>query len=133
MAPPVAVREALRKLRAVSPEDADVVDAYVEEQENQILLHTSEDAFRAFVLAQAQQSGVIQGLLQRIDGSILDHLARAAEARAEAELAEAKSRVEKALTTKQVLTQPVVLGAIGLVSTILTGLVSITLHLAGVL
>jgi len=131
MATPAEVREALRKLHAVSSADATLLEGYLGAQEEQILLHTSEDAFRAFVLAQAQQSGVTQAILQRIDSGILEPLAKAEQARAEAEKAAAASQAEKALTTKQVLTQPVVLAVIGLASTGLTGLLTILLHLAG--
>ena len=132
MATPAEVREALRKLHAVAPEDASNLESYLEEQENQILMHTSEDAFRAFVLVQAQQAGAIQSLLQRIDSSVLSSLAKAEEHRAEEALAEAKGRADKALTAKQLLTQPVALAVIALVSTVLTSILTILLHLAGV-
>ena len=131
MAFPAEVREALRKLRAVAPIDADALEAHLEAQDMQILLHTSEDAFRAFVLAQAQQSGVIQVLLQRIDSSILETLARAEQTHAAAELTAAQGRANKELTTKQIFTQPVVLAVIGLTSTLLTGTVTILIRLIG--
>lgn len=132
MAAPTEIKEAVRKLHAVSPEDAATLEAFIDAQEHQLLLYTSEDAFRAFVLAQAQQTGMIQVLLQRIDSSILEPLARAEEAKQQAEMVARQGEAEKALTTRQVLTQPVVLAVVGLASTTLTGLLTLILHLTGV-
>jgi len=125
------VRDALRRLHAAAPEATALVEEQLDALEQQLTLHTSEDAFRAFVLAQAQQAGVTQALLQRLDSGVLTELARAEAARAEVDLLEAKDREHRALTTRQVLSQPVVLAAVGIISTLLTGLITLLLHLAG--
>jgi hypothetical protein len=125
------VRDALRVLHGAAPEATAVVEAQLDSLEEQITLHTSEDAFRAFVLAQAQQAGLTQGLLQRLDTSVLGELAKAEAARADAALLEAQDREQRAMTTRQVLSQPVVLAVIGIISTVMTGLVTLVLSLVG--
>jgi hypothetical protein len=132
MATPAEIREALRKLHVVSPEEAAGLERHLEEQENQLLLYSSEDAFKAFVLAQAQQSGVIQGLLQRIDSSILSPLAAAEADKAQTALVISAAAAEKALTVRQVITQPVVLAIIAVLSALLTTFSTVILHLVGV-
>ncbi len=125
------LREALRRLHTAAPEAATLVETHIDELEAQITLHTSEDAFRSFVLAQAQQAGVTQSLLQRLDSTVLADLAKAEAALAETNLLSAKTREQKALTTRQVLSQPVVLAAVGIISTLMAGLITLLLHLAG--
>ncbi len=125
------LREAFRRLHAAAPEATTVVETHIDALEEQVLLHTSEDAFKSFVLGQAQQAGVTQSLLQRLESTILADLVRAEAALAEANLLNAKSREQKALTTRQILSQPVVLAAVGIISTLLTGLITLLLHLAG--
>jgi hypothetical protein len=127
----IEIREALRTLHGVAPEAAGVVETHIDLLEDQITLHTSEDAFRAFVLSQAQQAGVTQALLQRIDSTTLVELTRADAARAETLLLTAKDREMRALTAKQVLSQPVVLAAVGIISTLLTGGFTLLLHMIG--
>jgi hypothetical protein len=125
------VRDALRTLHGAAPEATALVEEQLDMLEQQITLHTSEDAFRAFVLSQAQQTGVIQALLQRLDTSVLAELVRADAARAETDRLAAAERAERAMTTKQVLSQPVVLGSVAILSTLMTGLVTLVLHLVG--
>ena len=129
--PPVELREALRRLHTASPEATECVETYIDGLEAQILLHSSNDAFKAFVLNQAQQAGMVQSLLQRLDSTILSDLARAEVLRAETDLVKEKRQEAKALTTKQVLSQPVVLAFVGILSTILTLVGTLFLHLAG--
>jgi hypothetical protein len=129
--PPVELREALRRLHAASPEATECVEAHMDAMEAQILLHSSDDAFKAFVLNQAQQAGMVQSLLQRLDSTILSDLARVEVLRAETDLVKEKRQEAKALTTKQVLSQPVVLAFIGILSTILTLVGTLTLHFVG--
>jgi len=131
MPTPNEVRDALRTLHGAAPESTAVVQEQLDALEAQITMHTSDDAFRAFVLSQAQQAGVTQALLQRIDCSILAELAKGEVARLESNLLEAKDREQRSMTKRQVLSQPVVLAAIGILSTLMTGLVSLILRLAG--
>ena len=108
-----------------------MVEARIETLESQISLHTSEDAFRAFVLSLAQQFGHTQALLQRIDTSILSELAKAEAAAKVLAEQEALSRQEKETTLRHILSQPVVLALVGILSTVMTGLMTLILNLYG--
>ena len=107
------------------------MEKQLEYLEDRVTLHTSEDAFRAFVLSQAQQAGVTQVLLQRIDATILAELARAESAQQEERLLAAKERAQRAGTVRQILSEPVALAVVGVLSTLMTGMISLLLHLAG--
>jgi len=131
MSNPPDVRTALRTLHAAAPEATAVVEARIETLESQISLHTSEDAFRAFVLSLAQQFGHTQALLQRIDTSILSELAKAEAAAKVLAEQEALSRQEKETTLRHILSQPVVLALVGILSTVMTGLMTLILNLYG--
>ena len=131
MPPSPEIREALRRLHTAAPEAATLIEDHIAAMEEQILLHASADAFKAFVLSQAQQAGAVQNLLQRLDNTVISDLARAESMRAEADLVIAKRQEAKALTTRQVFSQPVVLAVVGILSTFMTVVGTIILHLAG--
>lgn len=122
------VREALRTLYTAAPEAASVVESHVDELEQQVLLLSNDDAFRAYLLSRAQQDGAVQTLMQRLDSTLLAPLAQAEAVRAQAELVVAEARTQRQLTVGQVLSQPVVLAVVGILSTLMTGLVTALLH-----
>ena len=125
------IKEALRRLHIAAPEAALLVERHVDALEAQIALYTSEDAFRAFVLSLAQQFGHTQALLQRIDATIMADLARSDAAAKELALTQEKTRHEKETTVRHVLSQPVVLALVGILSTIMTALATTALRIAG--
>lgn len=125
------VRVAMRALHAALPEPCAVVQAHVDGLEERVQLLSSDDAFRAYLLARARQDGAVLHLLRSLDDSVLAQLAAGEKARGEAELLSAKSRQARSLTTRQVLTQPVVLAVVGILSTAVGGVMTLILHFAG--
>ena len=117
-----AVRDALWRLRTSNPEATAVIELRLKQLEEQNQLFASDDAFKAFVLAQAHLAGATNLLLQRLDSGVLADLARAEAERAEAaRLAEA-ARAENTLTVRQIFSQPVM---VAIVSAISAGVVGI--------
>jgi hypothetical protein len=125
------IKEALRRLHTAAPEAALLIERHTELLEAQIALYTSEDAFRAFVLSLAQQFGHTQALLQRLDATVMADLARSDADAKELSLLREKARHEKETTVRHVLSQPVVLGLVGIVSTIMTALATILIRISG--
>lgn len=123
------IREHLRRVHSAIPDSADALQAYIDQLEQTNELLTNQDAYRAFVLRLAQESGVTQSLLQRIDNSVLSKLATAAELDAQRRLTEELNRGQRQLTMRQVLSEPVVLAVIGLGSTALSGIATLLLRL----
>lgn len=122
-------RVAMRVLHAAAPEAAGTVQQRLDYLDAQVVLLSNEDAFRAYLLSRAQQDGAVQTLMQRLDSTILAQLATAEAARANAALIDAENRAQRTMTTGQVLSQPVVLAVVGILSTVLTGLITAMLHL----
>ena len=131
MLTPNEVRDALRTLHGSAPEAASLVEAHLDDLEDQVNLLANEDAFRAFVLEQARQAGATQSLLNRLDASLLRDVIALELARSELALQDAQDRATKAVTLQNAITQPVVLAVIGVLSTALTGIISLALRIYG--
>lgn len=125
------VRAAMRTLHQTAPEAAAVVERALDACHQRVQLLSSDDAFRGYLLARAQQDGAVSAMLQRIDSSVMSQLARADAARAQQQLLEAEDRQQRAVTLRSALSEPVVLAVVGVVSTGLTGILTLILHLAG--
>ena len=117
-----AVRTALRTVHIAAPESAAVLELAIECLEARVAVLQSADPFRALVLALAETMATSNALSRDIRGSILADLARAEADRESRLLIEARGAIERHNTARGVLTQPVALGVIGVVSTALTAL-----------
>lgn len=118
----VAVRSALRSIHAALPEAGAVVERAIDSLESRIAVLQSADPFRALVLSMAETMAASNALGRDIRASILSDLASAEAARESRLLIEAQRANERQATTRQVLTQPVALGVIGVASAALTAL-----------
>lgn len=126
------VREALRTVHTVAPEAAAIVESHIDALERQVQLLGSDDAFRAFVIEQAREAGATKEVLTRLDSTVLASLAQAEADRAAADLIRAQKDNARAVTTRELFSQPVVLAAITALSGLGATLLAIVAHLLGV-
>jgi len=126
------VRDALRQIAAATPEAGALLEKHVDALEERILVMSGDDPFRAYMLARAQQDGAVLHLLQRLDDGLMADVVRLSLERAETARIAAEDRQTRAMTTRQVLSQPAVLAALGILSTLCTGALTAALHLLGI-
>lgn len=124
-------KEAVRLLYISSPEAARAVEDYVQELETRVHLMEDDDAFRAFVLELARQTGTVQSLLERVEASILDKIVEAelTQVRTAKLKAEHESRWFELLTES--LKQPWIVLLICVFSLVVAVLLNLLLHFAG--
>lgn len=129
---PEQYREAIRQLYGAAPEAAALIEHYVETLEKKVLLLQSEDAFRAFVLELARDSGATRALMERIERSILDKVAQAELDSATADKLRAEHKKVRFMTLAESMSQPWVLAAIGLLSLALAAILNLVFHFLGI-
>ena len=116
----ITIRTALRTVHLSAPEAGAVLEKAIDILTSRIEVLQSADPFRALVLSMAEAMTTSNSLSKDIRTSILEPLAKA-EADKEARLLlEAQHFELRVSTWKQVLTQPVALGIIGIITTVLT-------------
>ena len=124
-------RRDLRTIHSTHPELSDELQAFIDSLEHKLTVLSNDDAFRAYLMAKAQQDGAVLALLQKLDSSLITSLAKAEADKIKINLIEAEERAGRALTISSILTEPVVLSAITVVSSVMTGVITLILHLAG--
>ena len=115
-----AVRAALRAVHTTLPESAAVLDRAIECLEARIAILQSADPFRALVISMAETMATSNALSRDLRATIVADLARAEADREARLLVEARLLESRGVTTRQVLTQPVALGIISVVSVVVT-------------
>ena len=124
-------RRDLRTIHSTHPELSDELQAFIDRLENKVMVLSNDDAFRAYLMAKAQQDGAVLALLQKLDSSLITSLVKAEADKVKVTLIEAEERAGRAMTLSGILTEPVVLSAITVVSSVMTGVITLILHLAG--
>lgn len=123
-----AVRAALRVCHGCAPEAAAVVERAFDALHKRADALQSADPFRALVLSLADALANANAIGREIRASILADLAEAERLREARLLLEAQRGEFTAATVRSVLTQPVALGVIGLLTAALTALVQLIGH-----
>ena len=119
------VRAIVRSLHRSSPEAATAIEEWIDLQEARIIVFQSDDPVKALVLALADSMSRSNTLVDDVRNSMLVPLARAEAAREERRLQETRTEAERVQTVRGVLSQPAVIAVIGVLSTVLTGIISL--------